>query len=89
LRVPAESIDVLCLVRAEAPQRLFVNPMAFRHQQLQCFRHGRDVVEDEQIRDQMMVLDHLPLLVPRVFGQHPYRYPMRAVAVCHRRRWGQ
>jgi hypothetical protein len=45
--------------------------MTVGHQQLQRLRHGYDVMENEQIRDQMMVVDHFALFIPRVFRQEP------------------
>ena len=34
-----------------------------------CARHRHDIVEDEEIRDKTVILDHLALLVPRILGQ--------------------
>jgi hypothetical protein len=62
---------MLRLVWTEACQCRFIDFMSVGHQQFQRFRHGDDVMEDEQIRSQMMVLDHFALLVPRVFSQEP------------------
>jgi len=60
---------MLCLVGTKACQCRFIDFMSVGHQQLQRFRHGDDVMENEQIRSQMMVLDHFALFVPRVFSQ--------------------
>jgi hypothetical protein len=53
---------------------------------LKSFRHGRNVVEDEQIRYQVMVVDHLPsLVVLRVFGQQTSsaeRHPLNKQIEC-------
>ena len=57
--VSAEAVDVLRLVRAQARQSSLVNLQSLRYQRLQrpCQRH--DVVENKQVRDKMVVLDHL------------------------------
>ena len=59
------------MVRTHACQRFFIYLLAPGNQHLNRSRHGHDIVENEQIRGQMMVFDHFALFVPRVFRQEP------------------
>jgi hypothetical protein len=68
-RVSPEPVEVLGLIRAQAGQGRFINFMTFGDQPLQSPGHRHDVVEDQQVRRPMVILDHLPLSIPRVVRQ--------------------
>ena len=58
-RVASESIDVLCLIRADGGSKLFVEGMPVDCETLQGLRHGYYVVINQQVGHQMVVLDEL------------------------------
>jgi hypothetical protein len=45
--------------------------MALCNELMDRLRHHDDVVKDEEVRDQVMILDHFALFVSRIFGQQP------------------
>jgi len=63
------------LVRTEACQCRFIEFVSVGNQQLQRFRHGHDVMENAQIRSQIMVLESFcavrPACFPPVAGRLP------------------
>ena len=38
---------------------------------VQCTGHGNDVVKNEEVGNHVMIFDHYPLLVARIFRQDP------------------
>lgn len=57
------------LIRAEARQYLFIDIVPLRDQGVKRARHCHHIVEDEEIGDKMVIVDHLALFVPRILGQ--------------------
>jgi len=51
-------------------QNLFADGVALRRQSLNCFGHGHYIVEDQQVRHQVAVLDELPPLGAPILGNH-------------------
>ena len=64
-----EAVNVLGLIRTQTRQGSLVDLHPVGHERLQPFRHRHYIVKDEQVRDQMVVLDHFALFIARVFRQ--------------------